>query len=69
MNLTNYITSIYSNNLRLLKMEKQSQNLPAVALAKAGKPNQSQFGVLMIMGAYLAFMNGSCLSILCLYNQ
>jgi hypothetical protein len=28
MNLTNYIISSYSNNLRLLKMEKQSQTKP-----------------------------------------
>jgi hypothetical protein len=28
MNLTNYIISSYSNNLRLLKIEKQSQTKP-----------------------------------------
>jgi hypothetical protein len=57
MNLTNYIISSYSNNLRLLKIEKQSQTKPKFTrrsppvlrstseegLAKAGKPNQTQF--------------------------
>jgi hypothetical protein len=42
MNLTNYIISSYNNNLRLLKMEKQSQTKPKFTRRSLGEGGQTQ---------------------------